>query len=153
VSSVSRSSVQYRVPFADTDGMGIVYHGHYLRYLEIARIAWMDEHDRPYREVVAEGFHFATTRVDVEYLRPAVFDDILVVSTWIDWVRGASLAMAYEITRAGERIARAHTEHAFVALGGRPRPLSREHRQRLAELAARDAPAGRRARGRADPSR
>ena len=153
MSSVSRSSVQYRVPFADTDGMGIVYHGHYLRYLEIARIAWMDEHDRPYRDVVAEGFHFTTMRVDVEYLRPAAFDDILVVSTWIDWVRGASLAMEYEITRAGEWIARAHTEHAFVALSGRPRPLSREHRRLAAELAARDAPAGRRARGREDPSR
>lgn len=150
---MSRTSAQYRVPFADTDAMGIVYHGHYLRYLELARIAWMDEHDRPYRDFVAAGFHFATTRVEVDYLRPAVFDDVLEVATWVDWVRGASLAMAYEITRAGEPIARAHTEHAFVAVGGRPRPLEPEHRRRLRELAASRAPAGRRARGRAGPSR
>lgn len=149
---MSRSTVRYRVPFADTDAMGIVYHGHYLRYLELARIAWMDEHDRPYRDFVAAGFHFATTRVEVDYLRPAVFDDVLEVATWVDWVRGASLAMAYEITRAGEAMARARTEHAFVEVGGRPRPLSREHRERLARFAARDAPAGRRARGREAPS-
>jgi acyl-CoA thioester hydrolase len=149
---VSRASIHYRVPFADTDAMGIVYHGHYLRYLEIARIAWMDAHDRPYREYVKDGFHFATTRVEVDYLRPIVFDDVVEVTTWIDWVRGASLAMAYELTLDGRATARARTEHAFVDKSGRPRPITAEHRARLAGLAARPAPAGRTARGRATPS-
>jgi acyl-CoA thioester hydrolase len=149
---MSRATVAYRVPFADTDAMGIVYHGHYLRYLEIARIAWMDAHDRPYREYVAGGFHFATTRVEVDYLRPVEFDDVIEVTTWVDWVRGASLAMAYELTVAGRRTARAHTEHAFVDKRGRPRPITAEHRGRLGRLAARRAPAGRRGREKASPS-
>lgn len=149
---MSRARVRYRVPFADTDAMGIVYHGEYLRYLELARIAWMDEHDRPYREYVAEGFHFATTRVEVDYLRSAGFDDVLEITTWIDWVRGASLAMAYELHRDETLIARAHTQHAFVDGKGRPRPITAEHRERLAKLAQRDAPAGRTRRGRGDRS-
>ena len=144
---MSRASVSYRVPFADTDAMGIVYHGEYLRYLELARITWMDEHDRPYREYVAEGFHFATTRVEVDYLRSAGFDDQIEIVTWVEWVRGASLAMGYELKREGTLIARAHTEHAFVDTRGRPRPISADHRQRLASLAASDAPGARRRRG------
>ena len=102
---MKRSSYRHRVPFYETDAMGIVHHANYVRYLEVARIAWMDEHDRPYREYIADGLHFSTTRVDLQYLRSASFDDVLDVATWIEWVGGASLCMAYDIDRDGQRIA------------------------------------------------
>lgn len=145
---MSRARVRYRVPFADTDGMGIVYHGNYVRYLELARIAWMDEHDRPYRDYVRDGFHFATTRVELDYLRPAAFDDVIEIETWVEWVRGASLAMGYELRRGEETVARASTEHAFVDGRGRPRRMGEAQRERLSRLALRSVPAERRGRGR-----
>lgn len=131
-----RSVVVHRVPFYETDAMGIVHHANYVRWLELARVAWMDEHDRPYREWVAEGFHFATTRVEVDYRRAAVFDDRVSVATWLDWVAGASLAMAYELERDGELVATARTEHALVGTDGRPKRLPAERRAGLASLAA-----------------
>jgi acyl-CoA thioester hydrolase len=36
--------VQHRVPFYETDAMGVVHHANYVKYLELARIAWLDEH-------------------------------------------------------------------------------------------------------------
>lgn len=131
-----RSVLVHRVAFFETDAMGIVHHANYVRWLELARVAWMDEHDRPYRDWVAEGFHFATTRVEVDYRRAAAFDDRVAVATWLDWVGGASLAMAYEIDRDGERIAEARTEHALVGKDGRPRRLPVERRSGLDALAA-----------------
>ena len=123
--------------------MGIVHHANYVRYLELARIAWMDEHDRPYREYIASGRHFSTTRVEVDYLRAAGFDDVLEIATWLDWVRGASLAMVYEIKRAGEPIAVARTEHAMVDGSGRPCRIPPERRANLLRVAAGESPGGR----------
>ncbi|MBU6281183.1 acyl-CoA thioesterase [bacterium] len=131
-----RSVVLHRVPFFETDAMGIVHHANYVRWLELARVAWMDEHDRPYREWVAQGFHFATTRVVVDYRRAVAFDDRVAIATWLDWVAGASLAMAYEIDREGERVATARTEHALVGTDGRPRRLPAPRRAGLEALAA-----------------
>jgi acyl-CoA thioester hydrolase len=124
----------HRVPFYETDAMGVVHHSNYVRYLELARILWLDEQHRPYRAYVADGLHFATTRVEVDYLRPAVYDDVLAVATWLEWVRGASLRMAYEIRRGDEVLVRGATEHAVVDLEGRLRRIPRERREELAKL-------------------
>lgn len=143
------TTIVHRVPFYETDAMGIVHHANYIRYLELARVAWMDEHDRPYREYVAEGFHFATTRVEFDYKRSASFDDELHVRTWLDWVRGASLGMAYELTCGGDVVGTGSTEHALVDHEGRLRRLPAEHRDRLRALSVRGAKKGR---GTAAPS-
>lgn len=130
------SVVRHRVPFYETDAMGIVHHANYVRHLELARIRWMDEHDRPYREYVREGLHFATTRVEIDYLRSAAFDDELAVTTWVEWVCGASLRMAYEVRRGDTLVSRAATEHAMVDLDGRPRRIPKDRRENFARRSA-----------------
>jgi acyl-CoA thioester hydrolase len=133
----ARSTLQHRVAFYETDAMGIVHHANYVRFLELARVVWMDEHDRPYREYAAEGLHFATTAVELRYHHSAGFDDVLAVTTWLEWVRRASLRMAYEIRRGEQRIASGATEHAMVDLSGRPRGIPPERRAvLLARVAA-----------------
>lgn len=117
------STLEHRVAFYETDAMGIVHHSNYVRFLELARVVWMDEHDRPYREYAAEGLHFATTAVELRYHRSASFDDVLAVTTWMEWVKRASLRMAYEIRRGDELVASGATEHAMVDLEGRPRGI------------------------------
>ncbi len=139
------TTIRHRVPFFETDAMGIVHHANYVRYLEIARVAWMDEHDRPYKVYVAEGYHFSTTRVEFDYKRSAAFDDLVDVTTWLDWVRGASLAMGYELKRDDDVIGVGLTEHALVDHDGRLCRLPPEHRTRLTGLSVHGA---RKARGR-----
>ena len=129
------SSVRHRVPFYETDGMGIVHHANYVRYLELARVVWLDEHDVPYREVVQQGLHYATTKLEVVYHRAARFDDEIEIFTWIEWARGASLRMAYVLRCAGVTLATAATEHAAVDLTGRVRRLPRDRVERLRGLA------------------
>lgn len=130
--------LRHRVAFYETDAMGIVHHANYVRYLELARVVWMDEHDRPYREYAAEGLHFATTRVEIDYKRSAAFDDRLDVAVWLAWIRGASLGMEYEIRRDDELVATARTAHAMVDLDGRPRRIPAERRAALARSLAGD---------------
>lgn len=116
--------------------MGVVHHSNAVRHLELARIAWLDEHDLPYRDYVAMGMHFATTRVEVEYRSAVRFDDELLVTTWCEWVRGASLRMAYALRVGATLVGVAATEHAAVDAEGRVRRIPAERRAALSKLAA-----------------
>lgn len=128
-------TVHHRVGFHETDAMGIVHHANYLRHFENARVLWLEIHDRPYPEWIAADRHFAVTRVELDYRRPARFDDRIEITTWLEWVRGASLAMAYAIRRDGELLVTGRTEHATVDGEGRVRRLPRADRERLARCA------------------
>ena len=127
--------LDHRVGFHETDAMGIVHHANYLKFFEDARVAWLDEHDRGYGHYMELGLHFAVTHVEVDYSRSARFDDRLCVTTWMEWVRGASLRMGYRISLGEDTIVTGATEHASVNGEGRVRRIPREDRARLASHA------------------
>ncbi|NRA01760.1 MAG: acyl-CoA thioesterase [Myxococcales bacterium] len=130
------STYLHRVRFYETDAMGIVHHANYLLLMENARIAFLDEHDLPYREYVERGLHFAVTKSQLDYRLPAHFDDRIEVSAWLAWVRGASLRIEYEMRRGPELLVTGATEHALVDVDGRPVRIPREQRENLKKLAA-----------------
>ncbi|MCR9095535.1 MAG: acyl-CoA thioesterase [bacterium] len=128
-------TIRHRVGFHETDAMGIVHHSNYLKYCENARVVWLETHDKSYPDWIELGLHFAVTKVDLDYKQPARFDDMLDVATWLEWVRGASLAMAYVIARDGELLCSGRTEHASINDDGRVRRLPKEDRKRLGRSA------------------
>jgi acyl-CoA thioester hydrolase len=114
--------------------MGIVHHSNHVRYFELARIAWLEEHDEPYQRYVESGLHFATTRVEVDYHRPVRFADVVEITVWAEAVRFASLRMAYVLRVAGETIATGVTEHAAVDGDGKVCRLPKPRRAALLTL-------------------
>ena len=126
---------RHRVPFYETDAMGVVHHANYLHYMENARIVFLDEHDVPYREYVESGRHYAVTRAELRYQLPAVFDDVIETAVWLEWIRGASLRMGYEIRRADDVLVIGATEHAMVDDDGRIVRIPRERRENMRALA------------------
>jgi acyl-CoA thioester hydrolase len=128
------SAVAYRVPFYDTDAMRIVHHANFVRYLELARVRFLEEHLQPYTAFLAQGLHFAVTRCEVEFLSPARFDDALEIRCWLAWARGASLGIGYRVERAGTLLATAATEHALVDDAGHPTRIPAAQREALREL-------------------
>ncbi len=128
------TSVAHRVPFFETDAMGVVHHSNYVRWLEVARIRWLEEHHRPYPEYVAAGRHFAVIRLEVDYRLPVAFDEQVTITVWPEWVKAATLRMAYHIATPRGLVAHAATEHALVDGEGRPRRIPREEREALRRL-------------------
>ena len=125
------TTIKHRVCFYETDAMTVVHHANYLHFFERARVEWLDQHDQPYTRYVEQDLHFATTNVNVNYHRSARFDDVLSITAWMDWVRGASLQMAYIVKKDDVVIASGSSEHASVSTEGRLRRIPRESRQRL----------------------
>lgn len=129
--------VRHPVAFYETDAMGIVHHSNHVRFFELGRVAWLTEHDQAYEAYVAQGVHFATTHVEVDYHRPARFGDVVEITVWPEAVRGASLRMGYALRVGREVVATGTTEHASVDASGRVVRLPRERRDALRKLAPR----------------
>ena len=127
-------TMQHRVGFYETDAMGIVHHSNYLRFFENARVVWLETHDKSYPEWIEMGLHFAVTHADLDYRQSARFDDILDVTTWLEWVRGASLAMAYTIVCRSTLLVTGRTEHASINDAGKVRRIPKEDRDRLGRM-------------------
>ncbi len=68
---IPEATVTVEVPFHDVDMMGVVWHGHYFKYLEIARSALLDTIRYNYREMRDSGFSWPVVDVRLRYLRPA----------------------------------------------------------------------------------
>jgi acyl-CoA thioester hydrolase len=128
-------SYDHRVGFHETDAMGVVHHANYLKFCENARVIWLETHAKPYSEWIAMGLYFAVTEAALQYRRATRFDDILEVTTWLEWVRGASLAMAYQIVCRDQLILTGRTEHACINDEGRVRRIPKRDRVRLAQQA------------------
>ena len=110
-----------RVYYEDTDFSGVVYHASYLRFLErgrtdFLRLAGIDQSTL---HAEGEGLIFAVRRMTIDFLKPARMDDVLVIETRTEEVRGASLVIAQRILREGEVIVSADVRVAAIA-GGRP---------------------------------
>lgn len=114
----SRSTVSVR--YAETDMMGVVYHGSYLPWLEIGRTQLLKEHGLPYRELEAEGFFLPVLEVNVRYLRPAKYDDDVTVVTVLREKPSLRIHIEYEVFRGAEKIATASTLHVFIDRAGKP---------------------------------
>ena len=127
--------MQHRVGFYETDAMGIVHHSNYLRFFENARVVWLETHDKSYPEWIEMDLHFAVTHAQLDYRQSARFDDVLDVTTWLEWVRGASLAMAYTIVCDSILLVTGRTEHASINDDGRVSRIPKEDRARLGRSA------------------
>lgn len=120
-----QSQAKVTVRYAETDMMGVVYHGSYLPWFEIGRTTLLKEHGLPYRALEAEGFRLPVLEVNAKYFRPALYDDEITIVTTMREKPLLRIKLDYEVLRGSERLATGSTLHAFIDKAGRPvRPPS-----------------------------
>jgi len=109
------ADVELEVRFHDVDMVGVVWHGHYLRYLENARWALMDRLDYGLERMLESGSAWPIVDLQAKYLSPARFGDRLRVrASLVEWE--TRLAINYLVSghENGTRIARARTVQVAV---------------------------------------
>jgi acyl-CoA thioester hydrolase len=109
------ADVELEVRFHDVDMVGVVWHGHYLRYLENARWALMNQLGYGLDRMLESGFAWPIVELQSKYLNPARFGDRLRVrASLLEWEN--RLALNYLVSRLddGARIARARTVQVAV---------------------------------------
>jgi acyl-CoA thioester hydrolase len=122
---VIHADTEVLVPFFDIDMMNVVWHGHYIKYLEIARCALLDHLDHNYTQMREAGYAWPVIDLQLRYVRGAVFGQRLNVrASLVEWEN--RLKINYLITDAetGERLTRATTVQVAVEIASREMQLA-----------------------------
>ena len=106
--SLYKSEYKLKVSFEDLDPMNVVWHGNYMRYMEQARCNMLGELKYTYIDMKNEDYAYPVAKMNVKYIKPATFGDILTVITHIEELEPA-LNIKYEIFKEDEKIFEAKT--------------------------------------------
>lgn len=108
--------MEHRVGYAETDAMAVVHHSNYLRWFEMGRVDMCRQLGIPYSRLEEMGIWIPVINVNCEYKVPAVFDDEVIIRTWVNKVKGVSLFVEYEVVKkeTGEVCVTGTTGHAIT---------------------------------------
>lgn len=86
-----------KVRYAETDQMGVVHHGNYPQYCEIARIDWLESLGISYKSMEEEGVMLPVYEMNFRFIKPATFDQVLRIETHIRETPGVRIRFYYSI--------------------------------------------------------
>ncbi|MDZ4752765.1 MAG: thioesterase family protein [Flavobacteriales bacterium] len=116
-----QTEIKLRVRYAETDRMGYSYYGNYATYFEVARVEALRSLGISYRQIEDSGILLPVSEYSVKFLKPAYYDDELLIITKIPRIPTAKITFEYQTFRGDELLNTAHTDLVFVTKStGRP---------------------------------
>ena len=97
--TVNSSSSSFRVRYAETDQMGVVYHTHYLVWCEIARTDYIRQFGASYAQLEAQGLLLAVAEANIRYSASAKYDDLITVECSLERAQSRVITFGYDIYR------------------------------------------------------
>ena len=131
--SESAHEIEFRVRYAETDQMGVVYHANYLVWCDMGRTDFIRRCGVSYADMERGGISLAVSELSARYHAAARYDDVIRVRTALGDVRSRMISFDYVISNAttGKRLVSAHTVLISLDRGGKPVALPPELRQLL----------------------
>jgi acyl-CoA thioester hydrolase len=122
-----------RIYFEDTDAGGVVYYANYLRYLEQGRTEFLRARGLCVRELLERGYLIPVMRLEIDYLYPAVLEDLIRVETTVQEITGATCTLGQQVIRVsdGKKLVDAKVTLACLGPGQKARRLPKELMQAL----------------------
>ncbi len=88
---------EIRVRYGETDQMGVVYHGNYAQFLEVARVEWLRSIDISYKKMEEDGVMLPVVNLNINFKKPAVYDELISVKTKLREKPGVKIVIDQEI--------------------------------------------------------
>lgn len=122
---MAQSTCEIRVRYGETDQMRVAYYAHYLNWFEVGRSHLLRELGMSYRRIEREAMFLPVVEAHCRYLKPARYDDLLLVTTKVSKPKGARLLFEYEVHRAEDEqlLATGSTVHVAIDDRGKPKRL------------------------------
>ena len=123
--------IEFRVRYAETDQMGVVYHANYLVWCEMGRTDFIRQLGVTYAEMERSGVSLAVSELSVRFHAAARYDDLIRVHTILADVRSRMIAFDYVVSNAEteQRLVSAHTTLVSLDRSGKPIALPRAVRE------------------------
>ena len=91
-----------RIYYEDTDAGGVVYYANYLRYLEQGRTEFLRARGLSVRELNEQGYLIPVMQLEIDYLVPAVLDDLIRVDTTVQEITNATCTLGQQVVRVSD---------------------------------------------------
>jgi acyl-CoA thioester hydrolase len=116
-SGVLHKDVEILVPFFDVDSMNVVWHGHYVKYLEVARCALLDDIGHNYEQMKASGYAWPLIDLQLRYVQAARFGQRLIVrADLVEWQNRLLIHYLIRDAESRQRVTRASSVQVAVNL-------------------------------------
>ncbi len=104
------------VRYFETDQMGVVYYSHYLVWFEAARTDMLKTRGLSYKEFEKMGYFLPVAEAHCKYIVPAHYEEDIIVETWIEEIKRASVRISYNVVREedGKCLAVGYTVHPCI---------------------------------------
>ena len=107
--------ISFRIRYAETDQMGVVYYGNYAQYLEMGRVEWLRSFGISYKSMEEKGIMLPVISLQLKFRKSATYDDLITVVTKLKKTPGVRIEFDYEIfNETGELLVEANTVLAFI---------------------------------------
>lgn len=117
---VLQAEVEMLVPFFDVDSMDVVWHGHYVKYFEVARCALLERIGHNYQQMRDAGYAWPIIDVQLRYMRGARFNQRIVVrADLVEWENRLKINYLIRDAETGERMTRGSTVQVVVEIASR----------------------------------
>lgn len=116
----------HKVQYYETDKMQVTHHSNYLRFLEEARIDFLDQIGWGYAKMEEEGIISPVLSLSCDYKHATTFPDVLTIYVTIEKLSAVRLTLAYKIMNGGTLACTATTSHCFIKAGN-PMVLQKEY--------------------------
>ena len=109
------NKISFRIRYAETDQMGVVYHGNYAQYMEMGRVEWLRELGVSYKSLEDSGVMLPVISLQINYKKSALYDDLITVETRLKKLPIVKIEFDYKITnQEGDLLAEGNTVLAFM---------------------------------------
>ena len=120
-----KTTCEIRVRFNEVDSLGIVWHGHYLKYFEDGREAFGRQFGLSYLDVKQQGYSIPIVKSSLEHKLPLKFGDLVTVETSFKNTRASKLVFCYRLLNAqGQEVCVGETTQVFIDLASHQMALS-----------------------------
>lgn len=106
----------HKVQYYETDRMGVTHHSNYIRWMEEARVDFLDKVGWNYSKLEEMGIISPITEVECKYINSTTFDDVITVRIYLENFTGVKLKLNYEMTdSSGKTVCKGHSENCFLS--------------------------------------
>ena len=121
------TSYKHKVQYYETDKMGIVHHSNYIRWMEEARVDFLEKIGWSYDQLEKVGLVSPVLSLNIDYSHPTYFSDMVSIDVEILELKMSKMRVGYKMTNEeGKVVAKCVSSHGFLLSSGRPGIIKRD---------------------------